>query len=158
MDKIFDLSSGVSEKTDSAEFAETGGVGYSTSDFEFLSAAVRSALDDESKYSPDVFSRFTSDSRFCDGALSYARSLIRAHTPFVWLALLKSAISGNTTAIRLYFDIFGRDIGEKCGENQGDGGENDGFDPAALEIMGLRCELFGGGKADGGEGTDSFGG
>ncbi|MGN1409611.1 MAG: hypothetical protein ACI4XJ_05480 [Eubacteriales bacterium] len=155
MDKIFDLSDGLGENTDSAEFAEAGGVEYDPSEFEFMNAAVRSVLDDESRYSPDVFSRITSDSRFCEAVLSYARRLIRVHTPFVWLALLNSAISGNTTAIRLYFDIFGRDIGENRGGNQG---EDDGFNPAALEIMGLRCELFGGGKADGGEGTDSFGG
>lgn len=155
VDKIFDLSDGLGENTDSAEFAEAGGAGYTPSDFGFLNAAVRGVLDDESRYSPDVFSRITSDSRFCEAVIGYSRKLARSYVPFVWMALLKSAISGNTTAIRLYFDIFGRDIGGKCGENQS---ENDGFDPAALEIMGLRCELFGGGKADVGEGTDSFGG
>ena len=156
VDKVFDLSAGLGDKADRTESFGTGGVAHDTSDFEFLSAAVRSVFDDEGGYSPDVFSRFTSDSRFCEDALSYARGLIRAHAPFVWLALLKSAISGNTTAIRLYFDIFGRDIGSSCGKDCGKncGNSDNCCDAAALEIMGLRSELFGGRDAEAGGGMD----
>ena len=53
--------------------------------------------------------------------------------PLVWRALLDEAKDGNMTAIKLYFDIFGRDIGMTDEENA---------DPAHDEIGSLRGELF----------------
>ena len=66
-------------------------------------------------------------------ALPLSRCAARAYAPLVWRALLDEATDGNMTAIKLYFDIFGRDIGMTDEENA---------DPAHDEIGSLRGELF----------------
>ena len=66
-------------------------------------------------------------------ALPLSRCAARAYAPLVWRALLDEAKDGNMTAIKLYFDIFGRDIGMTDEENA---------DPAHDEIGSLRGELF----------------
>lgn len=66
-------------------------------------------------------------------ALPLSRCAARAYAPLVWRALLDEAKDGNMTAIKLYFDIFGRDIGMTDEENS---------DPAHDEIGSLRGELF----------------
>lgn len=66
-------------------------------------------------------------------ALPLSRCAARASAPMVWRALLEEAKDGNMTAIKLYFDIFGRDIGMTDEENA---------DPAHDEIGSLRGELF----------------
>ncbi len=50
--------------------------------------------------------------------------------PLVWRALLDAAEGGNVSAIRLYFDIIGRDCGSAVRS-------------ADEEIVGLREEMFG---------------
>ena len=50
-------------------------------------------------------------------ALPLSRCAARAYAPLVWRALLDEAKDGNMTAIKLYFDIFGRDIGMTDEEN-----------------------------------------
>ena len=66
-------------------------------------------------------------------ALPLSRCAARAYAPLVWRALLDEVKDGNMTAIKLYFDIFGRDIGMTDEENA---------DPAHDEIGSLRGELF----------------
>lgn len=66
-------------------------------------------------------------------ALPLSRCAARAYAPLVWRALLDEATDGNMTAIKLYFDIFGRDIGMTDEENS---------DPTHDEIGSLRGELF----------------
>lgn len=117
----------------------------------FLDKALRDALGEEAGYSAETLSRLASDDGYCEAALRHARRLIRAHAPVVWASLLKSAASGNTTAIRLYFDIFGRDIGDNCGKSCS---WSEGDEAAAREIGGLRSELFGG---EGGSGESEAG-
>lgn len=50
-------------------------------------------------------------------ALPLSRCAARAYAPLVWRALLDEVKDGNMTAIKLYFDIFGRDIGMTDEEN-----------------------------------------
>ena len=79
--------------------------------------------------------RWVQSGEFPALALPISRSLAQSEAPLVWRSLLDMAKDGNTTAIRLYFDIFGRDVGD-C--------QNRVSDPGKAEIIGLRSELFGG--------------
>ncbi len=62
--------------------------------------------------------------------LSLCRSAGIFEAPLVWRALLDAAESGNVSAIRLYFDIIGRDSGAVSNS-------------ADAEVSGIRRELFG---------------
>lgn len=67
-------------------------------------------------------------------ALPLSREIAKAASPLVWRSLLDEIKDGNMTAIRLYFDIFGRDIGKT---------DNDDLKSnAEIEIDNLREELF----------------
>lgn len=79
--------------------------------------------------------RWVQSGEFPALALPISRSLAQSEAPLVWRSLLDMAKDGNTTAIRLYFDIFGRDVGDS---------QNRVSDPGKAEIIGLRSELFGG--------------
>ncbi len=68
-----------------------------------------------------------------DSALPLSRNIARASAPLVWRALLDEVKDGNMTAIRLYFDIFGRDLGKTDDED---------LSPSSEEINSLRDELF----------------
>lgn len=75
-----------------------------------------------------------------DGLGAEARRLAAAEAPLVWRALLDAAEGGNMTAIKLYFDIFGRgasenDVGEGAVREDG-------------EVAALRSELFYGGESE----------
>lgn len=79
--------------------------------------------------------RWVQSGEFPALALPLSRSLAQSEAPLIWRSLLDMAKDGNTTAIRLYFDIFGRDMGES---------PNRTGDPGNAEISSLRSELFGG--------------
>lgn len=67
-------------------------------------------------------------------ALPLSREIAKAASPLVWRSLLDEIKDGNMTAIRLYFDIFGRDIGKTD--------DDDLKSTAEIEIDSLREELF----------------
>ncbi len=62
--------------------------------------------------------------------LGLARAAGVLEAPLVWRALLDAAEGGNVPAIRLYFDIIGRDSGAAVKS-------------ADEEVAGLREEIFG---------------
>lgn len=64
-----------------------------------------------------------------------AKKLAAAEAPLVWRALLDAAEGGNMTAIKLYFDIFGRGAAENGG--------GEGVIREDGEVADLRSELFG---------------
>jgi hypothetical protein len=68
-----------------------------------------------------------------EDVLSEARRRARASAPTVWRALLDEINDGNVSAMRLYFDIFGRDIGMR---------PDDERDPSSEEIDSLRADIF----------------
>ncbi len=65
--------------------------------------------------------------------LGLCRSAGVLEAPLVWRALLDAAEGGNVSAIRLYFDIIGRDSGAAVKS-------------ADEEVAGLREAMFGGGE------------
>ncbi len=67
-------------------------------------------------------------------ALPLSREIAKAASPLVWRSLIDEIKEGNMTAIRLYFDIFGRDIGKT--------GDDTIKSSAEIEIDSLREELF----------------
>ncbi len=64
-----------------------------------------------------------------------SRLISESEAPMIFKALTETAKRGNTTAIRLYFDIFGKDIGI------GGGGAVE-YDSDLEEIAELRRSIF----------------
>ncbi len=66
-----------------------------------------------------------------EAGLGFCRAAGMLEAPLVWRALLDAAEGGNVSAIRLYFDIIGRDSGAAVKS-------------ADEEVAGLREVMFGG--------------
>lgn len=78
------------------------------------------------------------DGRFTEYVMTLARGVSEARAPYVWASLLSEIGDGSVQAMKLYFEI--------CGKNRGAASESPLGPP--LSLTAIREEIFGTGEGE----------